>query len=45
MICRGGEFCARLEITDEYGWQRSKEEHGNDKLQNHDIISWEWGSE
>lgn len=47
MICKGGEFCTRFEITDEYGLTDIKEGfrmHGSDKLQNQGVISWELGS-
>lgn len=47
MICKGGVFCTRFEITDEYGLTEIKECFhmcGNDKLQNQGVISWEWGS-
>lgn len=47
MICKEGEFCTRFEIPDEYGLTKIKEGfcmHGNDKLQNQGVISWEWRS-
>lgn len=46
-MIKGGEFCTRIEITDEYGLTESKEGfhmHGGDKLQNQGVISWERGS-